>query len=195
VKQLADRPTPVRRDPGPVSFDRPRHTHTGVTMKRRAKSIIAGGCLAGLLGLTGSHGVAAGETGFTLASLQGVYAGVTTIGHNVGSAAVVSTFDGAGNFSGSGMLNIPSPSGQRLIIPITFVGTYTVNANGSGTAALMVTLPDGRELHLNDDTVITQATRHGNQLLATQLFSQRREPSQTVAGNLLVTVVSTRLHD
>jgi hypothetical protein len=164
-------------------------------MKRRVKSIIAGASLAALLALTGSHGVAAGETGFTLASLQGAYAGVTTIGHNVGSAAVVSTFDGEGNFSGSGMLNIPSPSGQRLIIPITYVGTYTMNANGSGTSALTVTLPDGTELHLNDDSVITQATRHGNRLLATQLFSQRRQPSQTVAGNLLVTVVSTRLPD
>jgi hypothetical protein len=162
-------------------------------MKRGAKSIIAGACLVGLFGLTDSHGVAARETGFTLASLQGVYAGVTTIGQNVGSAAVMTTFDGEGNFSGSGILNIPSPSGQRLILPISYVGTYTVNANGTGTSALTVTLPDGTELHLNDDTVITQATRHGNRLLATQHFSQRREPSQTVAGNLLVTVVSTRL--
>jgi hypothetical protein len=164
-------------------------------MKRGVKSIIGGACLAGLLALTGSHGVAAGEAGFTLASVKGSYAGVTTIGHSVGSAAVVSTFDGEGHFSGLGILNIPSPAGQRLIIPITFVGTYTMSANGTGTAALTVTLPDGTELHLNDDSVITQATRHGNQLLATQLFSQRREPSQTVAGNLLVTVVSTRLHD
>jgi hypothetical protein len=164
-------------------------------MKRGAKSIIAAASLAGLLALMGSHGVAASEAGFTLASLQGAYAGVTTIGHNVGSATAVSTFDGEGNFSGSGVLNIPSPGGQRLIIPITYTGTYTVNANGSGTAALTVTLPDGGELRLNDDVVITQATRHGRQLQATQVFSQRREPSQTVAGNLLVTVVSTRLPD
>jgi len=164
-------------------------------MTRRAKSIIAGACLAGLLALTSSHGQAAGEVGFTLASVQGAYANVTTLGHNVGSIATVSTFDGEGNFSGSGILNIPSPAGQRLIIPVTFVGTYTVNADGSGTWALTANLPDGREFRLNDDVVITQATRHGNQLVATQLFGQRREPSQTVAGNLLVTVVSTRLHD
>lgn len=164
-------------------------------MKRRAKSIIAGASLAGLLALTGSHGLAAGEVGFTLASVQGAYAAVTTIGHNVGSSAIIATCDGEGHCSGSGTLNIPSPTGERLIIPITFVETYTMNANGSGTAALTVTLPDGRELHLNDDVVITRAARHGNQLVATQLFSQRREPSQTVAGNLLVTTVSTRLRD
>jgi hypothetical protein len=157
--------------------------------------MIAGASLAGLLALIGSHGVAAGEAGFTVASVQGAYAGVTTIGHNVGSAASVATCDGEGNCSGSGILNIPSPDGQRLVIPFTVVQTYTVNANGSGTAALTVTLPDGRELRLNDDFVITQATRHGRQLLATEIFTQRREPSQTVQGNLLVTVVSTRLHD
>jgi hypothetical protein len=164
-------------------------------MKRGAKSISAAASLAGLLALTGSHGLAAGETGFTLASVRGAYANVTTLGHNVGSIATVSTFDGEGNFSGSGILNIPSPAGQRVIIPVTFVGTYTVNADGSGTWALTANFPDGREFRLNDDVVITQATKQGRQLVATQLFSQRREPSQTVAGNLLVTVVSTRLHD
>ena len=164
-------------------------------MKPRLKSTIAAASLAPLIALMGSDGIAGGEAGFTLASLQGTYAAVTTIGHNVGSAATVATCDGAGNCSGSGTLNIPSPSGQRLIIPITFVETYTVNANGSGTAALTVMLPDGRELRLSDDFIITQATKHGHHLVATQLFSQRREPSQTVAGNLLVTAVSTRLHD
>ena len=162
-------------------------------MKRGTKSIIAGASVAGLLALMGFQGVAAGEVGFTLASVQGTYSAVTTIGHNVGSAVTVATCDGEGNCSGSGILNIPSPDGQRLILPITYVETYTVNADGSGTADLTVTLPDARELRLSDDFVITQATRHGRQLLATQSFRQRRQPSQTVAGNLLVTAVATRL--
>ena len=93
---------------------------------KRVKSTIAAASLTGLLALTGSDGAASGGAGFTVASLQGTYAAVTTIGHNVGSAATLSTCDGEGHCSGSGTLNIPSPTGQRLIIPITFVETVTV---------------------------------------------------------------------
>jgi hypothetical protein len=75
--------------------------------------------------------------GFGKASLLGSYAG-KVIGHGSPTqqvTAAVLNFDGNGNFAGSGTINLPGASfGQRIFTEAPFVGTYSVNANGVGTA-------------------------------------------------------------
>jgi len=96
---------------------------------------------------------------YDLSSLNGSYAGsfsgltpinqnrppaLTTISHFAPEyAAGLWTFDGAGGFTGLLVFNF----GNGLIIgdnwDLNLTGTYTVNANGTGT----MTLPFGHRLH------------------------------------------------
>ena len=90
--------------------------------------------------------------GFNKASLRGSYAG-KVIGQGSPTqqiTAAVLDFDGNGNFSGSGTINLPGAFfGQRIFTEAPFVGTYSVNANGVGTTV------NGGELIL----VVTKAEK------------------------------------
>ena len=128
---------------------------------------------------------------WSLASLNGDYGLVGTYGAHV--ALLVGTFvaDGQGNLSGSGRVNLPGPGGQRVLVPISFEGTYTVETDGTGTAVTSVLLPNGARVPSTTDFVFTKSTRLRGVRIAAELVSAQRELS-TVVGGEFVTFVSTR---
>jgi hypothetical protein len=79
--------------------------------------------------------------GFSDASLSGGYS-LLDIGETLGTGSIkfaeadVVTFDGAGNLRGNGTMN----DGGRICVS-TIMGTYRVNADGTGSATLSQT-PD-----------------------------------------------------
>jgi hypothetical protein len=123
--------------------------------------------------------------GFGKTSLRGAYAGMV-IGQGSLTqqvTAAVLNFDGSGNFSGSGTINLPGASfGQRIFSEAPFVGTYSVNANGVGT-----TLNGGESLF-----VITKSERLNGIKTATEFALVVKELQPT--GNL-ITATFTRLPD
>jgi hypothetical protein len=131
---------------------------------------------------------------WSLATLNGEFALVGTYGANVARLLGTYVVDGQGNLSGSGRINLPGPGGQRVIVDISFEGTYTVEADGTGTTSLMVTLPGGATLQTTTDFVVTKSTRLRGVRVATEIASAQREPS-TVLGGAFVTFVSTRRSD
>jgi hypothetical protein len=95
--------------------------------------------------------------GFTNESFQGTYTGTT-----IDAASDVGTFgiviaDGNGNWSGSGKMNSPAPLGQRKVIDFTFTGTYNVNEDGTFTAEVAYTLPNGATVDAEIDFIVRQA--------------------------------------
>ena len=76
--------------------------------------------------------------GFSNASLNGTYRVVEFFGGTgwTSSSFVSSTFDGAGNFTGTGT---SSETNQGANVPVSRSGTYNVNADGT----LTITGPDG----------------------------------------------------
>jgi hypothetical protein len=127
---------------------------------------------------------------WSLSSLNGDYAIVGTYGSHL--ARLMGTFfaDGQGNFSGSGRVNLPGPTGQRVLVAISFEGTYTVEADGTGTTVGSVLLPNGARIPSTTDFVVTKSTRLRGVRVATELASAQRELS-TVVGGEFVTFVST----
>src|SRR5436305_13459428 len=94
-------------------------------------------CFLGSFAFAVPPTVAAADSGRTsqpygLASLEGDYGVVGTYGANV--ARLLGTYhaDGRGNLSGSGTVNLPGGAGSRVVVSISFVGTYTMKDDGSG---------------------------------------------------------------
>jgi hypothetical protein len=54
-------------------------------------------------------------------------------------------------------MNRPAPFGQRQVIDFAFTGTYNVNEDGTLTAALTYTLPNGMTVDAEIDGIIRQA--------------------------------------
>ena len=82
-------------------------------------------------------------------------------------------------------------------------GTYTVNCDGTGVVARVVTLSDGSTAKQMEDFIITGATLAPNvqgpffpgQLIATMLSDAGRDPSPIVPSGLFVTHTYFRLPD
>lgn len=125
--------------------------------------------------------VARAQAGFSAASFQGTYAFVTAGGSIDEATLGILVADGNGNItSGSLTLNVPASvlapgAPGRTVIPATVTqGSYTVNANGAGTATATVNTPGGT-LERSFDFVIAQADGS----LATEIFLAQREPTLT----------------
>jgi hypothetical protein len=134
---------------------------------------------------------------FTLASLQGSYAVVTTYGANVALAMGAGYYDGNGNLSRATVINEPTPSsttGARTIVNAANVGTYTVNCNGTGQFIRILTA-NGASTKQVDDFVITGATLQSGRLVATSIVDAQEAPAAVVPGGIFVTRVQTRLPD
>jgi len=133
---------------------------------------------------------------YTLASLQGTYAGIANYGANVAIAFGVRTYDGNGNLGvGPFIINEPtagSTTGARTIVPGTLTGTYTVNCNGTGQVNHTVTTSAGTSMAV-DDFVITGAIIQGGALVATSIADAQEVPSQIVPGGVFLTRTYTRL--
>jgi hypothetical protein len=101
---------------------------------------------------------------------------------NSGPLALVGliTFDGAGNFTGTETVVQPDPSPNATTVrsqTVPFIGTYTVNADGTGT--MMIQLPDPRQPVVPVSVVVTDGG-------AGLMFVQ------TGAGNSLLTGTARR---
>ncbi len=134
--------------------------------------------------------------GFSLASLNGSYgtqeAGDGTVAVGLG----VVEYDGAGKASRKIIVNAPDGAGGRRLLVFESAGTYTVNPDGTGTAAFTNTSPNPGAVD-TFDFVITGSTAvwvagHGQSRVATELVGAQREAGVTVS---LVTSVQKRIAD
>jgi hypothetical protein len=131
---------------------------------------------------------------YNVRSLQGDYAVVNHYGEGGNLALGVGTeqFDGSGNCRGTLLLNRPTVTGARELVPLTSTGTYTVNADGTGVILLTVTLPDGSTRTGTEDFVITRTERLHGVPVATTIVDEQREPSLVLGSGVFVTQVYTR---
>ena len=134
--------------------------------------------------------------GFSNASLKGDYATVNIGrgGYLPQAGVSVASYDGKGNFSGTTIQDVPGPDNRgRVFLKTTFNGTYTIDANGTGTGSITTNLPDGSKHQVNIVLAITEAEMVGGVKIA-QEFSFIHESLAPVTGNLL-TLTATRLPD
>ena len=131
---------------------------------------------------------------YSVSSIQGDYAVVNHYGEGGHLALGIGTmqFDGRGNLQGTLLLNRPTPTGTRELVPLTTTGTYTVNADGTGILLLKVTLPDGTTKTATEDFVITRTEWIRGGLVATGIVDEQREPSLVLGNGVFVTQEYTR---
>jgi hypothetical protein len=168
-------------------------------LKIRRRLIAALACSLGSLALAIPPAAVAYEAQrasqpYGLFSLEGDYAVVGTYGSNV--ARLLGTFhaDGRGNLSGSATVNLPGAGSARVVVGISYKGTYTVNDDGTGVIYFTVTLPGGATTPVTLDLATTKAEFEGGVKVATEIATSQREPSSVVDAQF-VTHVATRLPD
>jgi hypothetical protein len=157
-------------------------------------TILSGGPMAVLIA---QHAAFAAHHAFSVASIKGDYAVVNHYGDGGNLALGIGTeqFDGTGNLQGTLLLNRPTPTGARELVPLTSTGTYTVNADGPGIMLLTVTLPDGTTKSATEDFVIAQAEEIRGIPVATRIIDEQREPSLVLGNGVFVTQEYTRRRD
>lgn len=132
---------------------------------------------------------------YTQESLEGDYAVVGTFGDHVAQSQEVYMIDGKGNLSAVALLNEPDANGNRVLASVTVLGTYTVNADGTGLLVLTLTLPNGGgTATVTQDLLVTKAELSGRKKVATEWVSMQREPAVAAAGatGTFATFVATR---
>lgn len=154
-------------------------------------TVLAGGSTRALIAQDATLGP---HHTYSLRSLQGDYAVVTHYGDGGNLALGIGTeqFDGSGNCQGTLLLNRPTATGTRELVPLTSTGTYTVNADGTGVILLTVTLPDGTTRTATEDFVITRTERIPGIPVATRIVDEQREPSLVLGSGVFVTQDYTR---
>lgn len=110
---------------------------------------------------------------FTDQSLYGRYASAVT-GHGgqaPGAGIGIIHFQGNGTLLATTIENLPGPVfAQRLLLPFTLDGSYSVHADGTGTASFINRAPDGSVLEIDMIFVITRARTLANgRKLATEV--------------------------
>jgi hypothetical protein len=156
----------------------------------------AGLALVSLAAMPAAH--AANPPCYTVASFQGQWALVATYGANVALALARREVGADGKFTGTFVLNAPtpgSPTGQRTISTGTQVGYFTVNCDGTGTETRTLTSSTGVVTTQVDDFVITKSKLVKGKLIATAYTDAVRVPSALVQGGIFVDRVATRLAD
>jgi len=141
--------------------------------------------VATVLSVSHWDGSAKAQAGFSAARLRGTYAFVTVGGSDIEATLGTLTADGMGNITNANLrLNVPAsvvqpgaPAGTRAVIPAIGAGTYTVRADGTGTAAATVDTAAGR-LTRNFESVVARV--EGG--VATEVFLTQREA--TLGGGL-----------
>jgi hypothetical protein len=135
---------------------------------------------------------------YTLASLQGSWALVTTYGDNLAKALGERYIDAGGNMTGVFVLNAPvvgDPNGARTISTGTQAGTYTVNCDGTGVINRTVTSSTGVVATQQDNFIITAAVVKDGQFIATAMTDVEQQPSALVPGGVFVFRNYTSLPD
>lgn len=105
------------------------------------------------------------------ASFKGTYGFVIIFGAKSVIGLGVATPDGNGNMKGVQTLNFGGK-----VIPHTFEGTYTVNADGTASASLTFIIPDGSKQHGDFDYVVLSAEERKSCLVVTELQGFAIEP-------------------
>jgi hypothetical protein len=151
--------------------------------------------LASFLGVSAANAADA-PCRYTLASIQGKYAIVVTYLPTFAAMAIgTRSYDGAGNMTGTFIVNGPTPgstTGARTITPGTQVGTYTVNCDGTGVIHRTVTLASGETETFVDDFVTTAAVSGWRGvMIATTITDVAENP--TTAGAAPAGLYQTRL--
>lgn len=137
---------------------------------------------------------------YTVASVQGSWAVVTTFGANFAKALGTRKVDENGVFTGTALVNAPanttSPgavsflswTGARTVTHATQQGYFTVNCDGTGTITRIL---NGTTQQI-DDFVITKGVVKRGQLVATEIQDVQEVPSAATQGGFFVTRVHTR---
>ncbi len=131
---------------------------------------------------------------FTNASLCGTYASVGTYGANVARLLGIGHPDGKGNTHGNAIVNVPGPDGTRVVVSISYQGTYTISADGFGVVHYVVTLPNGTTTLTDLNFLATKAEIIRGRKIITAFATAQREPSSVVNGEFVVHT-GTRLPD
>ena len=130
--------------------------------------------------------------GYTLASFRGNFGVTATYGANIAAALGTQTFDGHGNLKGSAIVNQPAANGARIVVNISFTGTYTVNRDGTGVMSLTITLPNGTTANATEDFVVTKGKLRQGMPIATEIVDAQEQPSTVIPGGVFVTHTYTR---
>lgn len=151
-----------------------------------------------LIVLSVSYGIAY-AAGFTNESFQGTYALDTVTGANNACGITLITADGNGNFTGSGILNVPGlffP--KRMRIPTTSTGIYEVSSDGYAAITSTFTTPDGTSITVHMDAIVKRAEVVDGIKLATEVVGFFLEPGTFILEGkpgLMTTFKGTRLPD
>jgi hypothetical protein len=137
---------------------------------------------------------------YTVASVQGSWAVVTTFGANFAKALGTRTVDENGAFTGTALINAPanttsasavsflSWTGARTITHVTQQGFFTVNCDGTGTITRIL---NGSTQQI-DDFVITRGIVDHGRRIATEIEDVQEVPSAAIQGSFFVTRAHTR---
>jgi hypothetical protein len=146
-----------------------------------------------LLGAAVAHAEDAHSHCYTAASFQGPWAVAATYGANVAVAMGRRIWDENGKFTGTFVLNAPtpgSPTGERTVTNGTQTGYFSsLNCDGTGTVTRLL----NGTLTQVDDFLVTKADVKGEKLIVTEFVDLGRGPSALVPGGLFVRRVHTRL--
>lgn len=145
-----------------------------------------------------------GDDCYTVSSIQGSWAVVTTFGANFAKALGTRTVDENGAFTGTALINAPanttSPgavsflswTGLRMISHVTQMGSFTtVNCDGTGQITRTLTASTGTTQQI-DDFVITRGVVDHGRRIATEIQDVQEVPSAATQGSFFVTRVHTR---
>ena len=137
---------------------------------------------------------------YTVASVQGSWAVVTTFGANFAKGLGTRTVDVNGAFTGTALINAPanttSPgavsflswTGARTITHVVQQGYFTVNCDGTGTITRIL---NGTTQQIDDFVITKGVVKHG-QRVATEIQDVQEVPSAATQGGFFVTRVHTR---
>ncbi len=129
---------------------------------------------------------------YTLASLQGDYALVGLYGSNVARLNGVFRADGNGGLSGTAQINAPGSGGQRVLVAVSFAGTYTVTPEGLGVIAVTISLPNGATTPATIDLLLTKLERIRGTSVAVEATTMQRELSSIVGGEFITHAIFRR---
>ena len=132
---------------------------------------------------------------FSESDLNGCYGAREQGDGAVAAGLGVVCYDGAGNTKRSLTVNAPNGEGGRRILKFESEGSYTVEADGTGTAVYVNQISNGQMTSDTFDLMITGAATvwipgRGFKPVATEIFGAQREAGITVS---LVTSLQKRI--
>jgi len=107
--------------------------------------------------------------GFDNSSFTGTYAAISINGDT--GVIGLCNMDGVGAFSCNFTVNVPGQNKDRMVVPASSTGTYSLTAEGIGLAPEEQKAPDGTTNKIVNLLAVTDAKAVGRHLLATEVDS------------------------